>query len=417
MYIGRAVHYVREDLSPDVRELALRVRQRIRRALIDLRGQHRRTARRHSATLRPIVGADTAVDRSCIRRHSVLLARTEVLRDRILMVIVLSILVSLFAVPMLMLSFANGSIAKDLWIDNITFHEGDVPISIFVMILLLRIMFPPFPRQGYLHTLIGSRSFRRLWAGSVFISAVSGGVAALPYSAVLAWVLLAPCAVVVVVHFIAIIGMYCLDRIAIAYPEQYPLECLLRAHKQMVTSARRMDGITKRAIAASEIEAAAVHIVRVWPSQVRQLDGTARLWFETQCRQLVTHLENAKRRILWARSDASDAREETAAVIRAFVLGELAELATNPVPGIVESRRRAYFDDLRNVAIGFTPLVALGILRAVGLALPAPILPWTTFAAYVWALISLLFLIDPLLERRITMFGHLLDLTKPRPLT
>jgi hypothetical protein len=408
--IFQAVEYLRENVLPTIRSLPKRIESHVRRFSIHMRGQLRRKAHIYQKALRRVRMPDDAISRRGVLRHSVLLARAEVVRDRIGVILAVITLSSLIGVPRLLFTYANGAFARHLGIAAI--DGDDIPGALLGMFFLFLIMFPPLPTKGALRLLIGSGEFRRAWSITIAAGATVIAISALPDATVVAWSLLTPLAIVFTLEVIAAMESHFESRIAREYSEQYPLECLLRARGALTKSMRRLESIGARSAASRHVQAAARHITHQWPRQLRQLDRETGSWFQSQCRNLASHVASVGRNILWADSLHTNSRDEIDKLISAFVCGTLVELANDPLPALAGAKRRAYLDDLRGVVIGFMPLGALALWRLGGFSMPEHIRQWSAFGAYIWALVALLAVLDPLLERRINMSRGILDYLK-----
>jgi hypothetical protein len=294
----------------------------------------------------------------------------------------------------------------------VPFEDEEQVGALVGSLLVLLLMFPPLPSGRYFRTLFGSPAFLGLWAAAVFIFATVMSVLALPWHPVLSLAFLIPCVLVTAMRGVVVASAYGDTLVAMAYPDHFPLKQLLIARRLLSPHDRTLAEIRSRAAVVRELEAAAAHITTVWPRQVRPMSVANKEWFFAQCRNVASYFAAVEREILWTNTYHVEARDSLDTLIRTFVEGTVNELSFAPQPDVSMPARYLYAERIKSFIISIVPLGTLYMLHLATLPIPSVVLPWLTLVAYTWALIGLLTIVDPLLERRIALSRGLLDLFK-----
>lgn len=142
--------------------------------------------------------------------------------------------------------------------------------------------------------------------------------------------------------------------------------------------------------------------------------GETREWFQERGNVLAGMLLGLTQAVLWPRSDTRDyVSAELKRMTSCILRGDWTEAAnTNSLNFARPDRRLQLRTILLQGFFGVVPLAALGFLRLIKVPVPSAIEPYVALGAYLWAIVSLLVVLDPHLEKRLSTLRATVQLLK-----
>ena len=176
---------------------------------------------------------------------------------------------------------------------------------------------------------------------------------------------------------------------------------------------RFIDAGLRRRI-STHLDAAAEVVVERWPRYLRVQDSVTRNEIRAACNGFAQRLHGLTQATAWPTSDAHRTiLGDVETILRNLVSGDLHALGlAEATKSIVDKRRRAA-EAAAGLAFALAPLVLLLVVRSLGVAVPVPVAPWLGFVAYAWAILGVLLLADPALEKRLAGIRAVIQLIRP----
>jgi hypothetical protein len=182
----------------------------------------------------------------------------------------------------------------------------------------------------------------------------------------------------------------------------------------VIHRARNWLDLVERRKAAENLERAGFLASRGLSRLLKLDNAETTQWLRERGDALAGTLNGLARAVLWPQSDTREyVFLELRRIASCILRGNWTEAENPNLSNLARPGRAAQFKAmLLQLFFGLLPLLALGCLRLIEIPLPSPIESSIALGAYLWAVVSLLVVLDPLLEKRLSTIRSAVHLLK-----
>jgi hypothetical protein len=206
---------------------------------------------------------------------------------------------------------------------------------------------------------------------------------------------------IIAIIYISIVEDLTIGRLRRQYPNVALLDSLLRARRALAAHPVCMSDPSYKSYIAGILEEVAKGIETTLPKAVPLTHSFTRSEFRQRCNQAAAELRLMQMRLALSNENTLvELQRETYDFISAIATGDYGVMPAADLP--MDRKSRRILSVIKNIIVAFIPIVSIIIIRYVGVRFSSAFGNWVVVVALIWAIISILSILDPLYKSKIS---------------